>query len=71
MNGLAGCFVSTIGKSHEHFDLTASRPISRASSSRFCRSELRSSFLRTTGTRKTIIATLEIAHDSCSPSHGE
>ncbi len=25
MNGLAGCFVSTIGKSHEYFDLTGSR----------------------------------------------
>ena len=23
MNGLAGCYVSTIGKQHEYFDLTA------------------------------------------------
>ena len=25
MNGLAGCYVSTIGKPHEYFDLTGSR----------------------------------------------
>ena len=24
MNGLAGCYVSTIGKPHEYFDLTGS-----------------------------------------------
>ena len=25
MNGLAGCYVSTIGKPHEYFDLTGKR----------------------------------------------
>ena len=29
MNGLAGCYVSTIGKPHEYFDLTRVRPAYR------------------------------------------
>ena len=30
MNGLAGCYVSTIGKPHEYFDLTAIRALQGA-----------------------------------------
>ena len=47
VNGLAGCYVSTIGKPHEYFDLTT---INQQFSVYLLRpgSELRSSFLRTT-----------------------
>ena len=66
MNGLAGCYVSTIGKQHEYFDLT--RTPLNSSVSPWPRKHPKNGFTHRVDVATTFITTKPITATAASPT---